>query len=319
MSKLGRFTTTVVAAGTALGLGALALVPVAGMVGGASHTLALSQPVQLKPLDVPSKIYDSKGNLLAVLQDADYRAPISLTQVPPTVVHAVLEAEDGTFYQHGAVSIPAMLRALRNDVSSAGVQGGSTITQQLVKNAVLDPQQRSVNRKFHEAVLAFRLEQQMTKDQILERYLNTVYLGDGAYGIEAAAQTYFGTGVNRLNAAQAALLAGEIRNPEGGEPIHQPAAATERRNQVLDSMVANSHLTADEATQLKATPVPTALHPPAPHQDSPFVVEVKSALLDQPAWLSGLRGQQRRGGSRCDEPARRNGQLRELRLHPPGG
>src|SRR5437773_2196382 len=132
MSKLGRFTTTVVAAGTALGLGALALVPVAGMVGGASHTLALSQPVQLKPLDV-------------------------------------------------------------------------------------------------------RLEQQMTKDQILERYLNTVYLGDGAYGIEAAAQTYFGTDVNRLNAAQAALLAGEIRNPEGGEPIHQPAAATERRNQVLDS------------------------------------------------------------------------------------
>ena len=112
----------------------------------------------------------------------------------------------------------------------------------------------------------------MTKDQILERYLNTVYLGDGAYGIEAAAQTYFGTDVSRLSAAQAALLAGEIRNPEGDEPIHQPAAATERRNEVLDSMVANGHLTSGEATEMKATPVPTALHPPAPHQDSPFVV-----------------------------------------------
>jgi penicillin-binding protein 1A len=241
--------------------------------------VALSDPVRLKPLDVPSKVYDARGNLLAVLQDADYRAPISLSQVPQTVVHAVLDAEDATFYQHGAVSIPALLRAFKNDVAGGDVQGGSTITQQLVKNAVLDPQ-RSINRKLHEAVLAFRLEQQMTKDQILERYLNTVYLGDGAYGVEAAAQTYFGTDVSRLNAAQAALLAGEIRNPEGAEPIHQPVAAQERRNQVLDSMMVNGHLTADEATQLKTTQVPTALHPPAPQQDSPFVVEVKSALLD---------------------------------------
>src|SRR5437763_933157 len=215
MSKLGRFTTTVVAAGTALGLGALALVPVAGMVGGASHTLALSQPVQLKPLDVPSKVYDDKGNLLAVLQDAHYRTPISLAQVPPTVVHAVLDTEDATFYQHGAVSIPALLRALKNDVSSGGVQGGSTITQQLVKNAVLDSQ-RSVNRKLHEAVLSFRLEQQMTKDQILERYLNTVYLGDGAYGIEAAAQTYFGTDVSRLSAAPNERWRPTSRTPAAG-------------------------------------------------------------------------------------------------------
>jgi membrane peptidoglycan carboxypeptidase len=279
MGRLGRFVVTVVAAGTALGIGALALVPVAGVVADASHTVAVSQPVRLKPLDVPSKVYDAKGNLLAVLQDADYRAPISLTQVPPTVVHAVLDAEDATFYQHGAVSIPAILRALKNNASSSAVQGGSTITQQLVKNAVLDPQ-RSLNRKLHETVLAFRLEQQMTKDQILERYLNTVYLGEGAYGIEAAAQTYFGADVSRLSSVQAALLAGEIRNPEGDDPIRQPVAATQRRNEVLDSMVANGHLTAGDASQLKTTPLPTALHPPAPQQDSPFVVEVKSALLD---------------------------------------
>src|SRR2546430_17426387 len=124
MGKLGRFLTTVVVTGSVLGVAALALVPIGGVLGGASHTLALSQPVQLKPLDVPSKIYDSKGNLLAVLQDADYRAPISLTQVPPTVVHAVLDAEDATFYQHGAVSIPAMLRALRNDVSPPALRCG---------------------------------------------------------------------------------------------------------------------------------------------------------------------------------------------------
>src|SRR2546421_8919945 len=101
MSRLGRFMVTVVVAGTVVGLGALALVPVAGVVADASHTVALSQPVRLKPLDVPSKVYDARGNLLAVLQDADYRAPVPLTQVPPTVVHAVLDAEDATFYEHG--------------------------------------------------------------------------------------------------------------------------------------------------------------------------------------------------------------------------
>src|SRR5205085_11194820 len=185
-----------------------------------------------------------------------------------------------TFYQHGAVSIPAMLRALRNDVSSAGVQGGSTITQQLVKNAVLDPQQRSVNRKFHEAVLAFRLEQQMTKDQILERYLNTVYLGDGAYGVQAAAQTYFGRDVAALDPAQAALLAGVIRNPVGYDPLHHPAAALQRRNQILDYMVVNGHLTSGQANGYKGTPVPAAVNQPANQQDSPFVADVKASLLD---------------------------------------
>ncbi len=279
MDKLGRFTVTVVAAGTALALGALALIPVARLAAGATHNAAVADPVQLKPMDVPSKVYDAKGNLLAVLQDADYRAPVSLAQVPATVIHAVLDAEDATFYQHGAVSIPALFRAFKNDVSSGTIQGGSTITPQLVKNAVLT-QQRSVHRKLQEAILAFRLEQQMTKNQILERYLNTVYLGNGAYGIEAAALTYFGTDVGRLNTAQAALLAGEIRNPEGDDPIHQPAAASVRRNEVLDSMVTNGHLTAAEASQLKTTPLPTTLHPPAPQQDSPFVAEVKAALLD---------------------------------------
>src|SRR5436853_384624 len=137
MGKLGRFLTTVVVTGSVLGVAALALVPIGGVLGGASHTLALSQPVRLKPLDVPSKVYDTKGNLLAVLQDADYRAPITLSQVPPTVVHAVLDAEDATFYQHGALDFRSILRAFKSDVSSGGVvQGGSTITQQLVKNSV---------------------------------------------------------------------------------------------------------------------------------------------------------------------------------------
>src|SRR3989440_2258783 len=280
MDKLRHFVITCVAAGTALGLGALVLIPVGRLFVGATHNVAVAEPLQLRPLNVPSKVYDTKGDLLAVWQDADYRAPVKLSQVPPTVVHAVLDAEDATFYQHGALDFRSILRAFSSDVSSGGgLQGGSTITQQLVKNAVLNSE-RSVNRKLREAVLAYRLEQQMSKDQILERYLNTVYLGNGAYGVQAAAQTYFGRDVSALDPAQAALLAGVIRNPGGYDPLHHPAAALQRRNQILDYMVVNGHLTSGQANGYKGTPVPAAVNQPANQQDSPFVADVKASLLD---------------------------------------
>ncbi|HWC37158.1 MAG TPA: transglycosylase domain-containing protein, partial [Acidimicrobiales bacterium] len=280
MDKLRHFVITCVAAGTALALGALVLVPVARLFAGATHNAAVAEPLQLRPLNVPSRVLDSKGNLLAVFQDADYRAPVTLNQVPPTVVHAVLDAEDATFYQHGALDFRSILRAFKSDVSSNGIlQGGSTITQQLVKNSVLNSQ-RNVNRKLREAVLAYRLEQQMTKDQILERYLNTVYLGNGAYGVQAAAQTYFGRDVGSLDAGQAALLAGVIRNPVGYDPLHHPVTATQRRNQVLDGMVANGHLTSAQADYYRAVPVPTTVNQPATQQDNPFVAEVKASLTD---------------------------------------
>jgi membrane peptidoglycan carboxypeptidase len=280
MDKLRHFVITCVAAGTALALGALVLVPVVQLFGGATHNAAVAEPLKLRPLNLSSKVYDTKGNLLAVLQDSDYRAPVTLSQVPPTVVHAVLDAEDATFYQHGALDFRSILRAFKSDVSSGGVvQGGSTITQQLVKNTVLNSE-KSVNRKLREAVLAYRLEQQMSKDQILERYLNTVYLGNGAYGVQAAAQTYFGRDVGALDPAQAALLAGVIRNPVGYDPLHHPVAALQRRNQILDDMVINGHLSRAQADGYKGTPVPTTVNQPATQQDSPFVAEVKASLLD---------------------------------------
>jgi penicillin-binding protein 1A len=281
MDKLRHFVITSVAAGTALALGTLVLVPVVRLFVGATHNAAVAEPVRLRPLNVPSKVYDTKGDLLAVLQDADYRNPVKLTQVPPTVVNAVLDAEDATFYRHGALDFRSILRAFTSDVSTGGggLQGGSTITQQLVKNAVLNSE-RSVNRKLREAVLAYRLEQQMSKDQILERYLNTVYLGNGAYGVQAAAETYFGRDVGVLDPAQAALLAGVIRNPVGYDPLHHPAAATQRRNEILAGMVLNGHLTSAQADQYRTAPLPTSVNQPANQQDSPFVAEVKASLLD---------------------------------------
>jgi penicillin-binding protein 1A len=241
--------------------------------------LAQAEPLQLKPLALPSHVYDSQGHTLTVMRDADYRAPVTLSQVPPQVRNAVIDAEDAGFYRHGAISIPSIARALKNNVGSPDLQGGSTITQQLVKNSVLTPQ-RTVSRKVREAALAFRLEQQMSKDQILERYLNTVYFGNGAYGIQAAAATYFGLDVGRLNPAQGALLAGLIRDPSASDPVHNPAAAVQRRNEVLDAMVTNGHLDATQAALSKLSPLPTRVNVPPPEQDSPFVAEVKASLLD---------------------------------------
>jgi len=238
-------------------------------------------PVQLDQLSLRSLVYDRSGKLMATLHAAENRSPVSLTQVPPQVVNAVLDVEDRRFYQHGGIDLRALLRAVLTDVNTGAVrEGGSTITQQLVKNSLLTPQ-RSVNRKLREAILAVRLEDTMSKAQILERYLNTVYFGNGAYGLQAGAETYFGTDVGHLSTVQAALLAGLIRNPTGYDPIRHPEAARQRRDVALDEMVANGHLSQAEADRLKLEPLPVKVITPTAPNDY-FVEEVKQRLLDDP-------------------------------------
>src|SRR5437588_1530307 len=148
---------------------------------GAKDDLAKS----LRPLSQRSVVYARDGSVLAVLHAEENRVPIKLGDVPPHAVKAVLDIEDDRFYEHGGVDLRSLARALVTNVNAGEVrQGGSTITQQLVKNALLSPK-RDVGRKLKEAVLAVRLEQEMSKNEILERYLNTVYFGNGAYVIEA--------------------------------------------------------------------------------------------------------------------------------------
>ncbi|MGH9103203.1 MAG: transglycosylase domain-containing protein [Acidimicrobiales bacterium] len=239
--------------------------------------------IQLQKLAVPSKVYDSKGNLLGYLSDSQYRAPVPLSKVPPLVVQAVLDVEDNTFFQTGPIDLRGILRALKADVSSGHVvQGGSTITQQLVKKALLTPK-RTVSRKLHEAVLAIRLSQQMTKRQILDRYLNTIYFGNGAYGIEAAAKTYFNESVGHLDAAQAALLAAMIENPSYYDPVRHPRAALQRRNIALQEMVRNHDLSQAQATAAEAKPLTKAVHPFTPAPSSAFLAVVLHRLLSDPA------------------------------------
>ena len=195
---------------------------------------------------------------------------------------AVLDTEDHRFFVHGGFDIPSMIRALAADSStSGGIQGGSTIAQQLVKNEYLTSE-RTLSRKIKEAVLADRLERKYTKDQILNAYLNSIYLGNGAYGVEAAANKYFGEHATQVTLAQAALLAGLIQNPSGYDPIFNPVAARDRRSQVLDRMVHYDDATPAQAAAANRTPLPTAVIQPPVGGDQIsdyYVQEVETELL----------------------------------------
>ena len=270
-------TLVVAGAGVAAGLALLAPsvegVLSAGQIGDPTDVSALGEVSQ------NSAVFSRDGRMLAVLHAEENRSPVSLDRVPRHVVNAILDVEDEKFWEHGGVNLRSTLRALVTNVQSGEVlQGGSTITQQLVKNALLTPE-KSVDRKVKEAVLAMRLEDRLSKEEILERYLNIVYFGNGAYGLQAAAETYFNTDVEKLTLGEAALLAGIIRNPLGYDPVKNPARARKRRNLALDQMVSNRHLSAQEADRLRRQPIPSEVFTPLPPPNDYFVEEVKQRLL----------------------------------------
>jgi penicillin-binding protein 1A len=199
------------------------------------------------------------GRELAVLSQEGQRFIVPLDEVNPVVVDALLSAEDRRFYDHGGVDPVGLVRALFHNVTSSGTQGGSTLTQQLVKNEYLS-NERSIVRKAREAVLSVKLERSEDKGQILERYLNTVYFGRGAYGIEAAARAYFDTSAAELDLPQAALLVGLLRSPETADPVEDMDEATSRRSSVLADMVDNEKITQTEADAAEAQPIEVDPH-----------------------------------------------------------
>lgn len=268
-------------AGSLLLGGALALaVPVFGSVGDDAVGVDLPEP-ELKPLAMRSVVYDAYGGQMAVLHSGQNRAPVDLDALPPTAVRAVLAAEDRDFFEHDGVDWRGIGRALVRNLDAGAVrEGGSTITQQLVKNTLFDQPTRDLERKVKEAVLAVALENRYTKHEILEAYLDTIYLGHGAYGVRAASERYFGVQPEQLDLAQSALLAALIANPEGRDPVERPADAARARASVLDSMVEAGWATEHEAEQARAGPLPTSLTPlPSSPVYDPFVEEVKRQLL----------------------------------------
>ncbi len=242
-------------------------------------TDGVAPDVILDDLAVRSYVYAADGTLLTTLQEEENRAPVAIDDIPDHVVDAVLAAEDANFYEHKGVNVRATVRALLSNVESGEIeQGGSTITQQLVKQSLLTADQ-DFDRKTREAFLAVRLEKQMSKRQILQRYLNTIYLGNHSYGVQAAAETYFGVEATDLDLAQAALLAGMIRDPIDYDPLLYPDVARERRRIALRRMVEEGTATEDEAAFANEAPLPVTAVEFIPPPDDYFVEEVTQALL----------------------------------------
>ncbi len=200
-----------------------------------------------------SYVYSSNHRLLATYQ-VQNRTDVNLAQVPKVVVDAVVSTEDRHFFHEGAVNPTSIARALASDLlGGGGLQGGSTITQQYVKQAYLTPQ-RTLTRKVKEAFIAIKLERVETKDQILQGYLNTIYFGRGAYGIEAASQSYFGEDVGQLGLPEASLLAGLIREPDLADPATDPALARRNQDATLAALVRDGHIAAAQASAVESTP-----------------------------------------------------------------
>jgi membrane peptidoglycan carboxypeptidase len=245
-------------------------VPVAAIGGSSAKYVAdgmdsLPADLDIKPASDKTVVLMADGNTLAELYDEN-RVLVTLDQIAPIMQTAQVAIEDTRFYQHGALDIKGTLRALVRTGSGSAVQGGSTLTQQYVKQVrveaaqaagdpagVVDAQEQTLARKILELRYAVALESKYSKDEILNRYLNIAYFGDGAYGVEAAARHYFNVSAKELTLAQAAMIAGLAQNPVATDPVHHPQAALDRRNIVLNRMLELELITLSDAAAAKAT------------------------------------------------------------------
>ncbi|MEV0538021.1 transglycosylase domain-containing protein [Kitasatospora sp. NPDC050463] len=251
-------------------LAGLAL-PAAGALGLTAKSTAegfedIPDDFRTPPLTQSTQIFDAKGGLIAKVYERD-RTVLTADQMSPLTRQAQVDIEDARFYEHGAVDLKGVLRAAsKNAESGTASQGASTLTQQYVKNvnvekagddqaAVKEAQRKTLGRKIQELKVAVKLEEELTKDQILTNYLNITYYGNGAYGVEAASQRYFSKSNRDLTIAEAATLAGLVQNPSAYDPKLHPQAAQTRRNVVIDKMLENKHITADQAKEAKAAPL----------------------------------------------------------------
>ncbi|MCH7788052.1 MAG: transglycosylase domain-containing protein [Acidobacteria bacterium] len=232
-----------------------------------------------------TSVYDMNGDLIGELVGDQNRVLIeSLDEVSTEGIQSVLAVEDANFYQHSGINARALGRAVIQNVNAGGIeQGGSTITQQLIKECVLGDAKDLIGRKIPEAIMAMRLEDEMDKDEILLRYLNTVYFGGGAYGIKAAAELYYGIGPSELTWGQGAMLASIISAPVSGDPTLNPQNATERRDRALGRLVSEGHIDDEELQVIRAIPVPAEryeLFTIEGLEEDYFLEEVKQILLD---------------------------------------
>ena len=256
---------------------------------------AIPEEHNTRPDSRPTLVFDADGNQIAEFREFELTVPIEPEDVPSSVQRAVIAIEDRRFYEHKGVDPEGLVRAaITNYRGNDVLQGGSTITQQYVKNTYTTGE-RTISRKLREAILASRLERELTKDEILFRYLDTVYFGDGAYGIGGASESYFHKPVSELSISEAALLAGAIAAPADYGPRVNIEVAEQRRRTVLDAMRDTESITEDEYRQALAQgiwyapfgepPGPATVVYPPPGDDDPihpyFVDYVRRYLIDQ--------------------------------------
>ena len=199
-----------------------------------------------------SRVLDVNGQEIGQFEEFEQNIPVKKADIPLRVKQAVIASEDESFYSHGGVSFRGVMRALKADLTAQEfAQGGSTITQQYVRNAYTG-KRRTVGRKLREVVVAAQVDRRMDKEDILFEYLSTVYLGEGSYGVGAASENYFRKPVSQLNLSEAALLAGLIPAPSRYEPRGDPSAAEEKRRIVLDKMREKGFISDSEHSEATA-------------------------------------------------------------------
>ncbi|MFJ2366298.1 penicillin-binding protein 1A [Pseudomonas sp. NPDC087697] len=229
-------------------------------------------------LQIPLRVYSSDGKLIAEFGEMR-RTPIRFADIPPNFINALLSAEDDNFANHYGVDPSSLMRAATQLVKSGHIQsGGSTITMQVAKNFFLSSE-RSFSRKTTEILLALQIERQLTKDEILELYVNKIYLGNRAYGIEAAAQVYYGKSIRDVSLAQMAMIAGLPKAPSRFNPLANPARSKERRDWILGRMYKLGKI--DEAAYQTAInePLNASYHVPTPEVNAPYIAEMARAEM----------------------------------------
>jgi penicillin-binding protein 1A len=232
-------------------------------------------------MQVPLRVYSSDLSLIAEFGEKR-RTPIRIDDVQPRLIEAFLAAEDDRFYVHPGVDWQGIARAIYSLIKTGSKkQGGSTITMQVARNFFLS-REKTYLRKLNEIFLSFKIERELSKNAILELYLNKIYLGQRAYGVAAAAQVYYGTDINSLNLAQIAMIAGLPKAPSTTNPISNSERALIRRNYVLQRMLTLSHITEDEYNQAAEEPISASLHTTSIDIEAPYIAEmVRSDLFEK--------------------------------------
>lgn len=246
-----------------------------------SHDLPSINSIRHIELQIPLRVYSADNKLIAEFGEMR-RSPINYADIPPHFVDALISAEDDNFENHYGIDLKSLLRAVVELVKTGHKQtGGSTITMQVARNYFLTSEQ-TYARKAKEILLALKLEQELSKKEILELYINKIFLGYRAYGIEAAAQVYYGKSVKELSLAQMATLAGLPKAPSANNPIANPQRSLDRRNWILSRMYSLGKITQEEYETAKAEPETATRHDAIPELAAPYIAEmVRSEMFEK--------------------------------------